>query len=270
MQVGPTLAILRQGWRCDPACASQADVLAVDLADPDAPRLASTVPLAARAWTSGIRAAGTSVWYSQYEWVDGEWSDRVRYVVGRVDLADPSAPVASSPVNVPGAFFSASEDGSTLYTEEAYWPSGVGAPRTFLHALALTGRGTARLLGSAELSGWFSGAIRAGDHAYVAGADPASGRARLATVSLGGMAVTQLSSLDASWPFLLDVAGGKLFASEPWPDPSVLVYGLDDPARPTFERAVRTTGWVYDVEVEGNVAYLPSGYYGVPTVTLQP
>lgn len=271
VQVGRALAVQRQAWRCAAAtCESEADLLAIDLADPDAPRLAATVPLPARAWTSGIRAEGTSVWYSQYEWVERWPAPGVRYLVGRVDLADPSAPVVSAPVNVPGSFFSASEDGSTVYTEELHWPSDASAPRTFLHALGLTDRGTARLLASVELPGAFGGATRAGAFAYATGSDPATGRARLAAVSLDAMAVTASSSLDASWAWTLKAAGGKLFLSEPWPQPSILVYDLADPARPAFERAVRHTGWIYDVVVEGNVAYLPAGYGGVPTVDLAP
>jgi hypothetical protein len=50
----------------------------------------------------------------------------------------------------------------------------------------------------------------------------------------------------------------------------VLVYGLVAPATPAFERAARTQGWAWDVVVEGRVAYLPSGPYGVVMVPLAP
>jgi hypothetical protein len=277
---GETLAVERITWSCDQtSCSSAARVLAVDLRNPDAPRLAGTVEVPSGAWTGGLMAVGTSIWYSQYEWENAGWT--VRYYVGRVDLSDPDAPRTFPRVNVPGTFFSASDDGSIVYTEEFAFPAS-GAPSTWLHALALTDHGTARLLESVELPGVSLGAVRAGAHAYAvvtypsvvggAGSDEpiwwSPGRCQLVAVSLADLAVT--GGADLPWARILRVAGGKLFLAHAWPDPSIAVYGLGDPGAPAFEQAVRTSGWVYDVVVEDGVAYLPSGRYGVPTVRLAP
>jgi hypothetical protein len=269
---GSALAVQRVRWTCGASCTSEAEILSIDLGDPDAPRLAATIPLPRRSWTSGLAAVGTDVWYSQYEWMDGGAQPyaAVRYHVGRVDLSDPTAPVVHPTFNVPGAFFSASDDGAVVYTEEVYWPWTAAEPRTFLHALAPTGRGTARLVASAELPGFHSGAVRAGAFAYVPGVDPSGSRARLSAVSLEAMSLARTAELDTGWATILGVAGGKLFVSSSWPSRAVLVLGLGDPSAPALERTVPTAGWVDRVVVEGGVAYLPAGPYGVATVGLAP
>jgi hypothetical protein len=270
VRAGSALAVLRVGWSCGAVCTSEAEIVVLDLHDAAAPRLAATVPLPRRAWTSGLSAVGTDVWYSQYDWVEREPAGAVRYLVGRVELADPAAPVVHAAVNVPGAFFSASEDGAVVYTEELHWPSSSSEPLTYLHALALTDHGTARLLGSAELPGWFGGAVRAGRFAYASGWDLAGGRARLAAVSLDAMAASAIVDLDAGSSWILGAAGGKLFLSTGWPAQAVLVFGLADPSSPALERSVPTQGWSQGVVVEGSVAYLPAGPYGVTTIPLAP
>lgn len=270
VQAGGALAVQRVRWTCATTCTSEAELLSVDLRDPDAPRLAARIPLPRRSWTGAFVALGTDVWFSQYEWTDTVTWSAVRYHVGRVDLSDPSAPVVHPTVNVPGAFFSASDDGSVVYTEEAYWPPAAAEPRTFLHALAPTGHGTARLLGSAELPGHHAGAVRAGAFAYVPGVGASGLRARLSAVSLETMSATSTAELDAGWAWILAAAGGKLFVSTSWPAQAVLVLGLGDPSAPALERTVPTAGWVSRVVVEDGVAYLPGGPYGVATIALGP
>ncbi len=280
---GDALALLR--FSCAPApspaggCTYGAEVVVVDLADPDRPRVASVVPLGAAGWTGGLVAAGTDVWYSKYEWVAGEQA--VRYSAGRIGLADPYHPALSAPVNVPGWFVGASPDGRRLYTIEAIGGAGAG-PVSWFHALEPTDHGTARLVASARLDGWFWGASLAGGFLYATGQVPeaatvatAAGTAtvtrwttRLAAIRVDAMAVESVQAVEAQWGWLAKAAGGKLFVAASARSPAMLVYGLADPGHPALERTVRTSGWVYDVVVEGSIAYLPSGPYGVPMVPL--
>jgi hypothetical protein len=269
---GTSLAVLRTGWACGGSpleCGPTAEVAVVDLAGASAPRLAASLPLPPGAWAGGLLAAGTSIWYSQYEWVES--SGLVRCWAGRIDLADPSTPALAERVNVPGWLFGVSGDGRRLYAQEWSWSYGGEAPRTLLHALALTDRGTARLAASATLPGWFGTALLSPTHAYAPGLAWDAGGARLAAVSLDGMGVESDEPVDAAWTSLARIAGGKLFlAAGTALGPAMLVYGLGDPGRPALEQAVPTSGWVEDVVVEGDVAYLPSGYHGVPRIPLSP
>jgi len=269
---GTSLAVLRHGWECGGpggGCGPTADVAVVDLADPSAPRLAASLPLPSGAWAGGLLAAGTSVWYSQYEWAES--TGLVRCWAGRIDLGDPSSPALAERVNVPGWLFGASEDGRRVYTQEWSWSFAGADARTLLHALVLTDRDTARLEASASLPGWFGTALLSPTHAYAPGMAWDGGGARLAAVSLDGMGVESDEPVDASWTSLARAAGGKLFlAAGTALGPAMLVYGLGDPGRPALEQAVPTSGWVQDVVVEGDVAYLPSGYHGVPRILLSP
>lgn len=265
---GSALAVERSAYAWDGASySSRSDLVVVDLSDPDAPRLAATVALPSRAWTSGISSVGTSVWWSQWDW----WSAQpgfVRYEVGRVDLADPSRPRVFPPVNVPGELFSASDDGRTVYTEEVAWDAS-GAPRTSLHALALTDHGTARLLATAELAGWNGGALRAGGFAY-ASRWAADGTGRLTAVALEGMIAAGEVAVGPGGAWPLGAGGGKLFLAAYWPSSAVLVLDLADPAHPALESTARTGGWASEVVVEGGFAYLACGPYGATRVALRP
>ena len=277
VQAGDALAAMRSSWTCGATtCEQEAELQVIDLSRPDSPSIVATVELPSQAWVGALRAVGTDVWYSQYAWA-GDWA--VRYYVGRVGLADPSHPALVAPVNVPGTFFSASDDGKTIYTEEVSWPvvtsvSQAENPTTWLHALSFPSPGTARLETSIELPGLFYGTVREGDHAYTAGADWAwstgATQGLLASVGLRGMSLDDLSKVETSWPQVLRATSGKLFVSQGWPAPGVLVYGLFDPAHPSFEQAVATSGWSYDVVVEGGRAYLPAGPYGVVVIDLSP
>jgi hypothetical protein len=241
---------------------TSSDLVVVDLADADAPRQV-VVPVPPAAWLGELRAEGTSAWLSQYDWID-TGAGTVRFTAVRVDLSDRAAPVVSPPVNVPGRLFAASPDGTRLYTEEQVWDGTDGA--TWIHTLERTSAGTARLVASARLPGWYWGAVRAGGFAYVTGW--AQDGARLAAVDLGSGNVTSVQALQTNGAGVLGVAGSKLLLSTYWPVPAVLVMELADPGRPTLARTVRTEGAVQDLVVEDGVAYLPAGPYGVARMSL--
>ena len=75
----------------------------------------------------------------------------------------------------------------------------------------------------------------------------------------------------SSWAWILKATGGKLFLA------GRLVRHRHPGLRPDATRAsrlyqgtVRTEGWVEDVVVSGNTAYLPSGDYGTKTMRSMP
>lgn len=272
VQAGHVLAVHRTLWTpCQAACpgggAATNEVRLYDLSDPDRPRLASQVPLGG-SWAWGLTAAGTHLWLTHYEW-NAPGAPSGRYYLDRIDVADPARPRLLEEVNVPGVFFAASADGARVYTLETWWGGEqLDRPTTWLHALTLDGPGRARLEGSVGIAGYPAGAAAEGGVAWVAAGDGWSGTARLSSVDLGAMALTSEQAVqgDASW--LRCEAGGKLFLQAGWGDQGMIIYDLADPRRPAFERFVRTQGWVQDVVVGNGRAYLPSGPYGVPMITL--
>jgi len=171
---------------------------------------------------------------------------------------------------VPGVLTWAGEDGKTLVTLETSWRGTY--PSSAIHKLELTADGGARLVATTLLAGYPSGAVVSGGHAYVATTDwsAATPGVHLLTIDLGTMLAASDEVVEASWAWAATAAGGKLFLQAGWQDQGVLVFGLGDPARPAFEKFVRTDGWVQQIAVGGGVAYLPSGVYGVPMIELTP
>jgi hypothetical protein len=271
VRVGHALAVVKPPWASP---GGEGEVLVYDLSDPAAPRLAAAFPIPGAGWAAGLSASGSTVWLTHYEWVDdGTWS-AVRYYVDRVDVADPAAPRLLPKVNVPGVFFAASADGARLYSWEAVWPATwqPGAPyqpTTWVHALALTDHGTARLEASVPLPGYFPGLVAGLGHGY--GASSAWGQdapGRLAAVRLDPLEVASEQALEAPWAEVLAVAGDKLFLNAYAPLGALLVYGLGSPGAPAFEQAAPGAGWGREVVVAEGRAYVAAGPYGVLLVPL--
>jgi hypothetical protein len=288
VRLGHVLAVHRSGWGPIPLPAgapasgaatpvgggSGGDVVALyDLSDPDAPRRAGSVSLAASSWSWGLRAEGGLLWLTHQEWVSDRWDDGVRYYLDRIDVSDPDAPALLPKVNVPGLFLAQSGGGARVYVVEPVWDPSGGRPTTRFHALDLTVRGTARLAATVTVPGYAVGAVAGGAHAYALTQEGAADgwRERLVAVDLAAMALGSSQDLAADWAWPLRAAGGKLFLAAGAPSGStLLVYGLAAPARPAFERSEPTRAWAWDVVVEGGVAYLPLGPYGVARVPLSP
>src|SRR5262249_41871563 len=130
---------------------------------------------------------------------------------------------------------------------------------------------------STSLLGYAGGAVTNGNFAYVgcwqwnnAIASSGGGSTEtLATIDLRSMRVTNQQSLSAQWAWLMKAQGNRLFMAAGWNDNGLLVYDLSNPGTPLFQSFSRTQGWITDVVVDGNQAFVPSGPYGVSVVTLQ-
>jgi hypothetical protein len=215
------------------------------------------------------------VWITHYEWVGNPNNNNqtVTYYVDRIDLTNPYLPGLLPKINVPGILFNASADGERIYTQDAqYSQSSNGSQATtFLYALRLTGYGTAKLVGSVSLDGW-PGAIAVGNSFAYAQAwqwNSSQDSETLSTIDLTSMDLTDTQKLQSQSGWMMKVAGTRLFVAAGWWDSGLLVYDLSNPAVPSFQQSVRTDGYVEDVVVAGQTAYLPSGYYGVPMIALQ-
>jgi hypothetical protein len=258
----PVLAALR--WRFPGM-----ELLLYDLADPDAPRLASTLPLdGSYGWD--LRWFGSTLWFTRYEWTDvgretGGW---VRFWLERIDASRPASPRRLARLNVPGSLLAASDDGRRVYTVETAWED-PAAGRTAIHALDV-GDDVATLRGSAVVDGWPSGALVHGGFAYaVASAwDGSQSRTRLAAVDLASMRVASDAAIERGWAWPLGAAGSKLLLSTSSPSQGVLVLDLADPGAPALDRFVPVQGWVWKVVSDGSRAWLPAGPYGVALVDL--
>ncbi|HEU4382040.1 MAG TPA: MBL fold metallo-hydrolase [Anaeromyxobacteraceae bacterium] len=262
--VGHVLALHRAWWAIVrgsgvPGCTGCGDagdlVHLFDLSDPDRPARAASVVIPGSAWSWGLAAAGPFLWLTHYEWEAQPAA--VRYYLDRIDVSDPYRPALLPKVNVPGVFFDASADGARLWTQEPVPPPDWnGDATTWVHALELTDRGTAKLLASASLAGWPGGSATRGGNAWIQTWAWGGGTsaARLAALRLDPLAVASVQEIGSQWAWIPKATGGKLFVAAGWMDQGIPIYGLGDPDLPSFERFVRTQRWVQDVVGGGGIA----------------
>jgi hypothetical protein len=250
-------------------------VYVVDLSNPDAPVVGAPLTLPDSDWSWGLTAVGNYAWITHYEWIpDGNW-DQVRYYLDRIDLTTPSKPQLLAKINVPGVFFAASSDGGTIYTQQVTYSSDWTQVATWINELSLQSNGKAVLVATTGLNGYPGSASINNGFAYLetwsyTGGYNGSSEAVLSAIDLNGLAVDSSQVVASDWAWIVSAAGGKLFLEADWYDTGILVYDLTNPGQPQYQGSVRTEGWVENVVVSGNTAYLPSGDYGTPMIDLTP
>ena len=252
----------------------------VDLSQPDAPAVSSTVITDdPTGWWGNLVAVGNQLYTSHYEWDAGTRSSQrpwVRYYLDRIDLTDRAHPKVTAKVNVPGVVVGASAaDPSVIYTADWLWTD-EGVVNTF-SALRL-GEGVATLLGSVSLDGWVGRVIVRGERAWFTTQryewDQSSGpRMAFRQLDLRDPAHPALTSAPprAGWGWLLDVQGDRAIVTSGWGSLGIDLYALADGAAPRFEQTVRARGWgASSVSRAGDTLLLASGYWGVQLIDLQP
>ncbi len=255
----------------------------VDLANPDAPTLASTVITEERdGWWGNLRAVGDQLYASHYEWQrrpDGRGNDPgvVRYFVDRIDLSDPTNPYVSQKINVPGMLVGGSaDDPSTIYTIDYHWDGErvhndlailkVSGDRAVLQgALAVPGNtGNVFVRGS---TAYFSAMTYADNHSSMA----------LYQVDLSDprRPVVLPSEKTQGWGWLLSVEGDRAFVTSGWGGQGIDVFKLEAGKAPAFDQFVRARGWwpsslARSEGGNGDTAFLASGYWGTQAISLAP
>jgi uncharacterized secreted protein with C-terminal beta-propeller domain len=264
-----------------PMTERQHKIYLVDLANADAPRLASTIVLGDIDWAWGLRAVGSDLYLSSYTMLQREERWYQRYLLRRIQVANPASPVVGRPINVPGMFVGASHNGGRIYTLESYWDQGASTQRTLFHALAVMDD-IAYLRGSVGLNGYVNAVFVQGAAAFAStsyGEQVAVGTGSSASTTY--RQVTKLVSFDISdatdvsiaseitlpeqYAYLQKVEGGRAFLGS---GAGLFAYNVGNPYRPVFENFFRTQGWASDIIVDGLKAFLPSGYYGVQVLEL--
>jgi hypothetical protein len=256
-------------------------VYVVDLADPDAPSLASTIEIPAADWAWGLKASGTTLYLSFYRAFVEDNQYMARYYLGRYDLADPASPVTHPEVNIPGMFVDAAPGGAYIYTLETWWDGVSGNSKAVFHALLIDGD-KAILQSSVDLegNGWVNGvqvkegAAFAVSYSYetrqVGEVNQWYVRSTLLTIDLADPRAIRIAG-EADVPFdyayLQKVEGGRAFLGS---YAGIFTFDVSDIASPSFEQFFRTQGWVQDIVLRGETAFVPSGYHGVQVLDLTP
>ncbi|WP_455391834.1 beta-propeller domain-containing protein [[Eubacterium] cellulosolvens] len=93
----------------------------IDVSNPAEPVDISNVIITNTLRISGMHANGAFVYLTQYEDISSydnsyKWRYEIKYYITIVDLSIPAEPKVMGPINIPGTFLGASNDGSVVYT----------------------------------------------------------------------------------------------------------------------------------------------------------
>jgi hypothetical protein len=258
----------------------------VDLANPDAPAIASTTIVDdAQAWWGNMQVVGNVLYTGHYEWDDRSSSNgtgwTVRYFADRIDLTDRAHPKVGSKINVPGLLVGGSAaDPSLLYTVDYRWDSTSSVAQDEFNVVRVSGD-VAELVSTTTLDGWVGSTFVRGNVAYTSAqqyTDPGTGGPYTGpTVNLHAIDLTnpaapvdRVSTSAKGWGWLLDVQGDRAIVTSGWGPNGVDIYQLVDGQPPQFRQFTRTLGWwANGVSRQDDALYLSSGYWGVQKVDLQ-
>jgi hypothetical protein len=252
----------------------------VDLASPDAPRVASVVVQSdPQAWWGNLKVVGETLYTTHYEWIDDPSNQHgwVKYYLDSIDLTDRAHPRIGAKVNVPGLLVGGdAADPSVVYTIDYRWDG--ETPANDFDVLRIHGS-TATLLSHTTIHGWVGSTFVSGTQAYLSaqqyildGDNFSSSKVDLHAIDLSNPAHPRdRIASDQGWGWLLAVVGDRaLVTSGWWGEQAIDVYRLRDGKAPQFEQTIRTRGWsVNSVSRQDQTLFLSSGYWGVQKISLQ-
>jgi hypothetical protein len=262
--------------RWDPAIDSNGQYLVdatsrlfvVDLADPDAPRIASVaIQTDPYAWWGNLRVVGGKLYAAHYDRVrrPDDTLSWVKYYLDAIDLGDRSAPRVSASVNVPGLLVGADPgDPSLVYTIDV---RGV-ANDTDLHGfdvLRISGS-QAVLVSHTMLGSEVGSAVVRGTRAYVV-----SLQATAPAFDLHAIDVDDPSSprdrivSEHGWGQLRAIEDDRAFVTSGWGGQRLDIYQLHDGTAPSFEQTIPD---VSEIARQDQVLFLSIGPWGVHEVQL--
>jgi len=258
----------------------------VDLANPDAPAIASTTIVTdAQAWWGNMQVVGNVLYTGHYEWLDRpstngqDWT--VRYFADRIDLSDRAHPRVSAKINVPGLLVGGSAaDPNLLYAIDYRWDPNTNIARDEFNVVRVGGN-FAELVSTTTLDGWVGSTFVRGNVAYMSAeqyADSGTGGSTTGpTVNLHAIDLTdpsapvdRVSTSENGWGWLLDIEGDRAVLTSGWGANGVDIYQLTDGQAPQFRQFTRTLGWWSNgVSRQDDTLYLSSGYWGVQKIDLK-
>lgn len=256
------------------------DLFVVDLSNPDAPTVASTVITQdPNAWWGNMQVVGNTLYTTHYAWADTSTVSNpygtIRYYLDAIDLSDRSHPRIGASINVPGILAGGSaSDPNVIYTIDYKWDGNGSTVDTF-NVLYIAGN-AAYLQSSIPLDGWVGNVIVSGSTVYTSTqlysptANSPSVELHQIDVSNPRSPVDQIASGPQGWGWLLGVQGDRMLVTTGWNDGNGMdIYKLSPNAPPTYDQFVRTEGWsISSIARQGNDLYLSAGDWGVQVVNL--
>jgi hypothetical protein len=261
----------------------------IDLANADAPKLASTtITNDPDYWWGNVRVVGNTLYTTHYEWIQKptpssngttNWSSYwVKYYLDQIDLSDRNNPKVGKRINVPGILVGSDQnDDSLLYFVDYRW---WGTQNKDELAVAKIVGDKAYLKSTTVLDGWVGNTIVRGSKAYLSSQeyfDPQNGQPGTASVKLNEIdlgdpkkPVVRTSAPKEGWGWLVDVEGDRAIITSGWGQVGLDIYKLQPNAAPTYDQFARTRGWWANAITRQNGdLFVSSGYWGVQKITLK-
>ena len=239
-------------------------VQSVDISDPDAPVVAPSVTLPRLDEGVSALASGDTLYLTVKRPVSVAKDPRayVRYYVKAIDFSNPSSPNLRPGVNVPGELLAVS--GDEIYTRNLVW--GESKIETAIARLEL-GNGLAYLRGHHRFVDREVSAVAIDERGLALVTHrPVWGwnyddAVQMTILSAQGPGLAQVSEIGVdSWADLRSVDSNRALFQVPG---GVLVFDIEDAARPRAQAYFATPGWPSSFVVAGDRALFAAGQYGI-------
>lgn len=235
----------------------------VDLSDPDNPDLANSYPIEAQDAT-GFFAKSGIIYYSYTEDAgsDSQGRPQVKYYLGRIDMADPAAPVSLTGINIPGICVGMDATGAYVYTIGNRWTTETDYSVDYIFSALQLNDNAAYLMDETELSEYCGHFTFADGFAYIDGYDWTSGLSKMIILDLADPEdikkyENELSLYGAS---IIGAKNRTVFLSL-WS--GIGCYDVSNPASPELTDFQYGYAWNSRVTFTEDRAFVPMGYNGI-------
>lgn len=235
----------------------------LDLSSPDNPVLASEYDVEGENISNWL-FKNNIVYYSHNETAEDDERGRrqVSYYLGRIDLANPSAPTALDPVNMPGICVGMNASGTYAYTVDNKWETD-GSTKSVFNSVRLD-NGMAYLYGNIELDEYFQNFVIADGLAYANRGYRYYGNtyAGFVAIDLADPENLVLYENTLSGTYYASILGAKKRKAFFSVSNGVVCYDMTSPGAPVLDE-FRSPGYASHITLTDTKAYLSMGYYGL-------
>jgi hypothetical protein len=257
MQVMPAATVV--AGTSLPRYASSFVLQVVDLSNAAKPALLPKITMGVDEDAVTLVQDGTTLWINYKKALAASTSGQpqAKYFAKGLNLAVSSAPVMGAEINIPGQLVKAA--GDTFYTYDYSW-SGSNIDTTL--AVVIVDKGLAYLQGSQLLANQYpSGLLTEGNNIWLTSYDSRNYQNRITLYTLASQKFTVGATIElAFYPTLKSLSGGKLLVQA---YDGYLLYDVRQPTAVVAQAYFPSNGWSNALLLQGNLAYLASGPYGM-------
>ena len=235
----------------------------VDLSDPDSPDLVTRHAIEEQGATGFFAKSGVVYYsYAVDDESDEQGRPRVKYYLGRVDMADPADPADLPGINIPGICLGMDTTGAYAYTIDNLWATeGDSSVEYTFNALRIED-GTAYLMDEAKLSEYYGHFTIADGFAYMDGYSWFNGESSMIIIDLADPENLKKYENDLPlWGATVIGAKDRTVFLSLWS--GIGCYDVQDPENPELTDFRYGYSWTGRIHFSDDSAFLPMGWNGI-------